>query len=57
MKERFSSFAKKAVKTADNAFKSPHAQEARRMGKEVWGVARVALGSAIKSAKDAIDKK
>lgn len=57
MKERFSSFAKLAVKKADSAFKSPKAQEAKRMGKEAWGVAKVALGSAIKTAKDAIDKK
>lgn len=57
MKERFSSFAKKAVKKADSAIKSPKAQEAKRMGKEAWSVARVALGSAIKTAKDVIDKK
>ena len=57
MKERFSSFAKNAVKRADSAIKSPKAQEAKRMGKEAWSVARVAIGSAIKTAKDAIDKK
>ena len=57
MKERFSSFAKEAVRKADSAFKSPRAQEAKRMGIEAWGVAKVALGSAIKTAKDAIDKK
>lgn len=57
MKARFSSFAKSAVKKADIAFKSPKAQEAKRMGIQAFDVARVALGSAIKSAKDAIDKK
>ena len=57
MKEKFSSFAKIAVKKADNALKSPKAVEAKRMGKEAWGIAKVALGSAIKTAKDAIDKK
>lgn len=57
MKARFSSFAKGAVKKADIAFKSPKAQEAKRMGIQAFDVARVALGSAIKSAKDAIDKK
>jgi uncharacterized protein DUF6781 len=57
MKERFSSFAKEAVKKADSAMRSPRAQEAKRMGKEAWGVAKVALGSAIRTAKDAIDKK
>ncbi len=57
MKEKFSSFAKTAVKKADSALKSPKAVEAKRMGKEAWGVAKVALGSAIKTAKDVIDKK
>ena len=57
MKDKFSSFAKIAVKRADSALKSPKAVEAKRMGKEAWGVAKVALGSAIKTAKDAIDKK
>jgi len=57
MKNKFSSFAKQAVKKADTALKSPKAVEAARMGKEAWGVAKVALGSAIKTAKDAIDKK
>ena len=57
MKEKFSNFAKNAVKKADTALKSPKAEEAKRMGKEAWGVAKVALGSAIKTAKDAIDKK
>lgn len=57
MRARFSLFAKEAVRKADSAMKSPRAQEAKRMGKEAWGVAKVALGSAIKTAKDAIDKK
>ena len=57
MKNKFSNFAKKAVKKADSALKSPKANEAKRMGKEAWGVAKVAIGSAIKTAKEAIDKK
>lgn len=57
MRERFSAFARVAVKKADSAMKSPKALEAKRMGKEAWGVAKVALESAIKTAKDAIDKK
>jgi len=57
MRERFSTFAKTAVKKADTALKSETAQEAKRMGKQAWGVAKTALGSAIKTAKDAIDKK
>ncbi|MBN2815213.1 MAG: hypothetical protein JXQ67_00910 [Campylobacterales bacterium] len=57
MKERFSAFAREAVKKADSAMRSPKAQEAKRMGIEAWGVAKVALGNAIKTAKDVIDKK
>ncbi|MEA2091823.1 MAG: DUF6781 family protein [Campylobacterota bacterium] len=57
MKERFSDFAKTAVKKADTALKSQTAQEAKKMGKQAWGVAKTALGSAIKSAKGAMDNK
>ncbi len=56
MKSKFSLFAKNAMKRADIAFKSPKAQEAKRMGIQAFGVARVALGSAMKYANDAIDK-
>ncbi len=57
IKEKFSSLAKTAMKKADIALKSPKAQEAKRMGMQAFGVAKVALESAIKSAKDVIDKK
>lgn len=57
MRERFSTLAKTAVQRADSAMKSQTAQEAKRMGKEAWSAARVALGTAIKSAKGAIDSK
>ena len=57
IKEKFSNLAKIAVKKADVALHSPKAQEAKRMGIQAWGVAKVALGNAIKSAKDAIEKK
>jgi len=57
MKEKFSTFAKIAVRKADDAMKSPRAQEAKRMGIQAFGVAKEALGSAIKTAKDAMDKK
>ncbi len=57
MKERFSTFARTAVKKADTALKSDTAQEAKRMGKQAWGVAKTAVGSAIKYGKDVIDKK
>ena len=36
---------------------SPKAKEAKRMGIQALGVAREALGTAFKSAKDAMDKK
>jgi hypothetical protein len=57
MRERFSALARVAVKKADSAMRSVKAQEAKRMGKEAWGVAKVAIESAIKTAKEAIDKK
>lgn len=57
IKEKFSNLAKLAVKKADVALHSPKAQEAKKMGIQAWEVARAAVGSAIKSAKDAIDKK
>jgi len=57
MKNRFSAFTKTAVKKADIALKSPKAQEAKRMGIQAFDVAKIALGTALKSAKDAIDKK
>lgn len=57
MKDKFSSFAKKAVKSADSAMNSQKAQEAKRMGMQALSVAKTALNSALKSAKDAIEKK
>lgn len=57
IKDKFSTFAKTAVKKADSALQSPKAKEAKRMGVQAWEVARDALGTAIKSAKEAMDKK
>jgi hypothetical protein len=57
MKDRFSNLAKKAVKKGENVLKSQTAQEAQKMGKQVWGVAKNALENALKSAKNSIDKK
>lgn len=57
MRDRFSNFAKNAVKKTEDALKSPKAIEAKEMGKQVWGVAKVALSNAIKSGKEFIDKK
>ena len=57
MREKFSAMAREAAKKADSALKSPAALEAKRMGKQALGIAKTALGSAIKSAKDAIESK
>ena len=57
IKEKFSNFAKIAVKKADFALHSPKAKEAKKMGIQAWEVARAALGTALKSAKDAMEKK
>ena len=37
--------------------KSETAQEAKRMGKQAWGVAKTALGSAIRTAKEKMEHK
>lgn len=57
MRDKFSAFAKTAVKRGERALQSQTAQEAKRMGIQAWSVAKTVLGSAIKSAKEAIDKK
>lgn len=57
MKETFSSLAAKTMKKADKALKSEKAREAKRMGKQALGIAKNAIDSALKSAKDAIDSK
>lgn len=57
MKETFSSLAAKTMKKADKALKSQKAIEAKRMGKQALGIAKTAIDSALKSAKDAIDSK
>ena len=56
MKDKFSTFAKKAAVTAEGALKSQKAQEAKRMGIQALDVAKTALESAIKSAKDTMKK-
>ncbi|MCW8837390.1 MAG: hypothetical protein OQK11_01685 [Thiovulaceae bacterium] len=57
IRDRVSNFTKTAVEKADNALKSDKAKEAKQMGVQAWGIAKEALGSALKSAKNAIDKK
>ncbi|MFA6196067.1 MAG: DUF6781 family protein [Sulfurimonas sp.] len=57
MREKFSTLAKSAVKRGEKAMQSQTAKEAKRMGKQAWSVAKSALGSALKTAKDAIEPK
>ncbi|MDK9692647.1 MAG: hypothetical protein OEL19_00200 [Sulfurimonas sp.] len=57
MRDRFSTLAKTAVKKADTALKSETAKEAKRVGIEAWGIAKTALGTAIKSAKSKLEPK
>jgi len=56
MRQRFSTLARNAMKRGEKALQSPKAQEAKRMGVQAWVAAKEALGSAIKSAKNAMDK-
>lgn len=57
MKDRFSSLASKTIKNADKALHSSKTQEAKRIGKQVIGIAKNAISSALKSAQDVIEKK
>lgn len=57
IKDKVSNFTKNAVKKADTALHSEKAKEAKQMGIQAWGVAKEALGSALKSAKNVMDKK
>jgi hypothetical protein len=57
MKQRFSEIAKNALKKSNAVLHSKKAKEAKQMGVQILGVAKTALGSAIKTAKDALEKK
>ncbi|WP_373073493.1 DUF6781 family protein [Sulfurimonas sp.] len=57
IRTKVSNFTKTAVKKADTALKSEKAKEAKAMGIQAWGIAKEALGSALKSARNAMDKK
>ena len=54
MKEKFSSLASSTIKNADKAL---NVEVAKRIGKQAIGVAKTTIDSALKSAKNAIDKK
>lgn len=55
--EKLSKLGKKAVTKGEKVLHSKAAIGAKRMGHNVWDVAKGALGGAINTAKDAIDKK
>jgi hypothetical protein len=57
VKDRFQDLKRDAIQRGSKVLKSQKAKEATRMGKQAWGVAKNALGSAIKSAKNVMDKK
>ncbi len=57
MKDRFSSATKDAFVRGSRALHSEKAQEAKRMGIQAFSAAKTALDSAIKTAKDKIEKK
>ena len=57
MREHLNQFAKEAMVRSSKMLNSQTAQEAKRMGVQAWSVAKSTIGSAIRNAKDAIDKK
>ncbi len=57
MKDRFNSATKDAFVRGSRALHSDKAKEAKRMGIQAFGAAKTALDSAIKTAKDKIEKK
>lgn len=57
MRENLSHLAKEAMARSSQVLHSKTAKEAKRMGVQAWSTAKTAIDNAIKSAKDAIDKK
>ncbi len=56
MREKFSELAKLAIKKADDALKSKTAKEAKKMGTQILNVAKNAATTAIKTAKEKLNK-
>ena len=56
MRQKFSKIAKTALRKGSEVLRSDTAKEAKRMGVQIIGVAKNTLNSAIKTAKDAIEK-
>jgi len=57
MRDRLSNVTREAFERGSRALQSAKAQEAKRMGIEAWSAAKTALDSAIRTAKDKIEKK
>jgi hypothetical protein len=57
MRDRLSSVTKEAFERGSRALQSAKAKEAKRMGIQAWSAAKTALDSAIRTAKDKIEKK
>ncbi|HIC44000.1 MAG TPA: hypothetical protein EYO73_06830 [Sulfurimonas sp.] len=55
--DKLSLFAKEAMQKSSTMLKSQKAKDAKKLGVHAWGVARNVLDSAIKGAKDVMDKK
>ena len=57
MRDQLSTLAKEAVARGSKVLNSDTAKEAKRMGVQAWGAAKSAIDTAIKSARERIDKK
>jgi len=57
LRDKLGVLKKRAIEKSAEVMKSQSAQDAKRMGVQAWGVAKAAVDGAIKSAKDAMDKK
>jgi len=57
MRVQLSSLVKEAVARGSKVLHSETAQEAKRMGVQAWSAAKTAIDTAIKSAKERMDKK
>ena len=57
MRDQLSHLAKEAIARSSKVLNFETAQEAKRMGVQAWGAAKTAIDTAIKSARERIDKK
>lgn len=57
MRDQLSALAKEAIARGSKVLNSDTAKEAKRMGVQAWGAAKSAIDTAIKSARERIDKK